>query len=910
MKLLRYFFAVSIVLLVNGCSNNKSPEELVSDAEKYIKEGNQDAAIIQLKNAISSSPNLANARLMLGQIYLNQSDFSAASKELYRALDIGADRDIAVPILVKANYYQGAYEELDTVIKKYGELGAQATSSVALFSYLSKLRLSDSDIGLEEYKGKLLGDDLVIAEVNHAYAKGELEQALELTASYQQDPHEQIEKQFILGAIHYRMNNFQEAESLFKTILSSMPSLHYVRFLLIESQLALGASKDAQENVAKLLKVNASNPYVNLLNARALFQNAEYKEALPFASKAIQNGMNTDLANLIAGVSAYKSGQMEHAYRYLGRAVKSLPLEHIARKLLAEVQLSLGYTEEAKHALEQFKKYELYDANLFSQTGVQLALEGDVDAAKSFMGKANAIDQNNALNLLRAGMLKVATNDMNGIADIEASLEKDQNVQEARLFLVEAHLQNNDPQAALKVAEEWIKTDPASGKALKGLVYWRQGEKQTAEREFKEALEHDETHLGAGQYLLNLYERDERYAEALAVGKKILTAHPDNLLQMANLVRLFYLAGQKDKLAPYFEQRMAEHPDIMNIKYGAALAYRALNTPEKAVELLKPQLANLNEYGYMILGDANLQLRDLDEAREIYSKWRSNEKTNIQSWLRSIGVEEIDRKLDAATRLTDEALSYFPNASSLQLLKLNFLTQMNRLKDANDLLSSLRRADIKSVYLNKYAGELAIASKSYENAEELLSTFYQDKPSFSSAVLLAKALEGTGKVDEAATLLEDAFDRSEKSGVERHILAEFYLHNNRYEDAAKHYREVLAEYPKHLVALNNMANIQVELGQYTDALVYAEKAHEVAPKMPEILDTLGWSLYKSGEFPAAQNRLEEALSVSPNNTAIQLHLAEVLISRSEHIKARMLLNKINAVSDKERAALAQLRAKM
>ena len=104
-KLAASAVVVSSVLLLTGglasCSRGDSPEQLVAEAVKYQKQGDRKAAIIQLKNALQKKPDDAEARFLLGSIYIETGEALSAEKELRRAAAISClqcNRVVAVVV--------------------------------------------------------------------------------------------------------------------------------------------------------------------------------------------------------------------------------------------------------------------------------------------------------------------------------------------------------------------------------------------------------------------------------------------------------------------------------------------------------------------------------------------------------------------------------------------------------------------------------------------------------------------------------------------------------------------------------------------------------------------------------------------------------------------------------------------
>ena len=95
--------ALSVLLTFSliGCSG-KAPDEHLAAALEFRAEGQHDAAIIELKNAVQQAPKNAQFRFELGNTYMQISDFESAEKELGKALELGFDANQVFPLLSAA----------------------------------------------------------------------------------------------------------------------------------------------------------------------------------------------------------------------------------------------------------------------------------------------------------------------------------------------------------------------------------------------------------------------------------------------------------------------------------------------------------------------------------------------------------------------------------------------------------------------------------------------------------------------------------------------------------------------------------------------------------------------------------------------------------------------------------------
>ena len=106
---------VSAVLLltcgISACERFKSADSLITEAKQYQQKGDISAAEIQLKNALQKNPDNAEARLLLGKIYLDAGNAESAENEFHRALTAGTPPDQVRPLLAQALLKESQYQK-------------------------------------------------------------------------------------------------------------------------------------------------------------------------------------------------------------------------------------------------------------------------------------------------------------------------------------------------------------------------------------------------------------------------------------------------------------------------------------------------------------------------------------------------------------------------------------------------------------------------------------------------------------------------------------------------------------------------------------------------------------------------------------------------------------------------------
>ncbi len=100
---MRNFIFTLALLILAACGGDETSEQYLSRAKGYIAESDYPSATIELQNALKLDGASAEARWLLGKIYLDTGDILAAEKELQRAQDLGWKADDVRPALAIAD---------------------------------------------------------------------------------------------------------------------------------------------------------------------------------------------------------------------------------------------------------------------------------------------------------------------------------------------------------------------------------------------------------------------------------------------------------------------------------------------------------------------------------------------------------------------------------------------------------------------------------------------------------------------------------------------------------------------------------------------------------------------------------------------------------------------------------------
>ena len=299
---------ISTILLgsITACGSEKTAEEYLTAAKVNITDSKNADAIILLKNAVRADLKNAEARMLLGSLYLNMGDAVAAEKELSRAFDLNGDLDNIVPKLLKAFNLQNKSDEILNLIDE----SEQVTPEILLYQAIAYNRLGEKNKAkLSIAQANELSTESIYSQLGEAYLKadssdvdGALENVNKILAT---DPN-LTEALILKGQLHFSKNEYVNALEAFNEYYRLLPQDVQIRIFLANAYVKGKQFEQANEHLDFLLKLMPEHPFANQLKGLVFYQKSDYKQALVHTQKAIQNGLGSMSNLIVAGLSAFK----------------------------------------------------------------------------------------------------------------------------------------------------------------------------------------------------------------------------------------------------------------------------------------------------------------------------------------------------------------------------------------------------------------------------------------------------------------------------------------------------------------------------------------------------------------------------------------------------------------------------
>jgi tetratricopeptide (TPR) repeat protein len=310
-----------------------------------------------------------------------------------------------------------------------------------------------------------------------------------------------------------------------------------------------------------------------------------------------------------------------------------------------------------------------------------------------------------------------------------------------------------------------------------------------------------------------------------------------------------------------------ERPQIAQAQYILATAYLAQQKSDKALAVYRQmtELFPKDPHPSVLIGGVLLGQGQQADARKAFEK--SNEISPDY--------------LPAVERLVD-----------LDLADKQYASAMDRVQRLIDRDPKLAQPWVLRAKIYLAQGDFAHAEPDLLKAIEL-------DPKLEPAYGLLAQLYVASNRQEEATAKLNAFVEKNKTVPALMQLAQIQIQQKNFAAARDAYENLLSVAPNFPLALNNLAVLYSEhLGQVDKAYDLAKRGREAAPNDPSLADTLGWILFKKGDYDNALRLLQESAGKLPNMAEIQFHAGMAHYMMGEEGPARLALQKaVDATAD-------------
>jgi cellulose synthase operon protein C len=898
-------FSSLLLALLMACS--EKPEAMLSSAKDYMAKNDSKAAVIQIKNALQSNPDMPEARFMLGTALLESGDPVGAETELRKALELKHPQDLVIPPLAQAMLAQGQAKKITDELGKT-ELGTPAAKA----NFLTTLASAYAMQGMAEpsqaaLKSALLAEPgyapALIVQARQKAAQQDFDGALALADEVIAKSPKHYEAWKLKGdVLRYAKNQPAEALVAYRKSIEIKPDFLMGQAAVITLLLQQNSLADAGTQIGELKKFSPNHPQTKYLEAQLAFQKKEFLPARDLIQQVLKSAPGNIQALQLAGAVELQLNSTVQAEAYFSKALQAAPNSALARRALVMIYLRSGQPAKAMATLTPGLARDNVDPALFAVAGEVYLQNNDIKKAEEYFTKANQQDPKNAKNRtslaltrMMGGQVDAAFDELHDIASSDSGTTAD-------LALISVHLRRQEFDKALAAIDglEKKQADKPLAANLRGRTLLAKKDVAGARKSFERAVAIDPTFFPAVATLAGLDLADKKPEDAKKRFEAVLAKDPKNAQALLALAELAARTGAaKDEVAKLIGNAISATPTDAaprlllidfhlrnkDIKLATSAAQEAVAAMPDSPEVLDA------------LGRTQLAAGELNQAISSYNKMAGMQPLSPLPHMRLADVHMANKNKDAAAQSLRKALEIKPDLQQAQRGSIMLDVDGKNIQGAISTARTMQKQGPNDAVGYVLEGDINASQKNWDNAATAYRTGLKQVRSPELAIKLHSVLLASNKAAEADKFATTWQKDHPTDAAFKLYLGDGAIARKDYTGAEKLYNAVIKIQANNAVAYNNLAWVTAKLNK-EGAIALAEKANALAPNQPAFMDTLAVLLSDKGDYAKAVELQTKVMTQQPQNALFRLNLAKIHIKGGKNDLAKKELDELAKLGDK------------
>ncbi|MCK6456789.1 MAG: tetratricopeptide repeat protein [Phycisphaerae bacterium] len=906
-----------------------------------------DEAEQLLRNEVKSDPKNADAVVLLARVLVQKKDEEGARDVVEDARKQLPDNRVLEAFAISLDPVQDPKVRKQKMLEFLDREPDPMTRAIQKFTFhINRDELDEARTALDEAE-KVDPNSPVVIEQQFNFAMRRKDWA---TAEKYCDREAKLNTdgtggKLMRGRLAVAKGEFSPAIDLYKQALDAYPTNSIGWTLLAEAYLSAGRRGEARDTLERAIKLNPANGFANRMLGGLALEDGDKARAKALFEDALAQMPNDPFCQaqlqLIREEEDPKSGITARE-----EAAKKNPEDYRNLMALAKLYAKTGEPAKAEDCLKRvlsanrddlrfaFRSAEIFAKDLDRPAeGEAILLEllrsTDDKEKKSRIATLTAkfyqdleIMQNAERYFLLAASLSPGAMTTQNVGEFYVQTNRPRDAldwyEKARDLardlpseligierrIIQSLILLRDKKRCEGELEKYIAKYPndEQGLQLKGLFYLQMGDMQQAEKAFMQQLEKQPDSALALWQLGALHMMRNRWELAIEELSKSKAFRPNdfNYDHRIALARALIGTGRVDEGLNELQTILRDKPDAQNVAAVLVDEYLQLKPPRysDAESLIVTYMRRYpDDYKWpMLLGKVGVSSGDLNKAATAYRRATEISKfaaVPTMSYLSALEggkqhdqiIEFVTKALPAARRrrlpMAVAALgkAYAAKGDEQAAIE-QFGAAMELARDDFEAYRFIALTMSTSLGADK---ALAYAQKQSD----------ADKNNVERLKILMHLLFSNNKNEEALAIGDRIVQLSDRDddllfGMIGQAIILGRLERN--DEARKKYEGVLELDPSNTIALNNLAYILADvLKRPQEALPYAEKAENLAPRDANTLDTYGWVLAENNRLADAEGTLLRALDVNAQSVAANYHLGIVYKRMNNVTDARQRL---------------------
>jgi putative PEP-CTERM system TPR-repeat lipoprotein len=894
---------VCAALLLAAC-DAKSPAALIASGKDFAAKRDYPAAIIQFKAALQLDLTSNEARVQLGKALLDSGDPTAATVELTRALEGKAPTNEVLPSLAAALVQSVSYKKLVTA---YGETVLQDRQAQA--DLKTQVAMAWAALG-DRARSEAAIAAALSAVPGHASAsilnarmlagQGKFDEAVALVDEVLSKEQANPEAWLLRGELlNFHKRDAKAAEAAFQRAIASRNGFIAAHSAVIALRLRQRDVDGAKAQAEKLRQVAPNHPHMVLVDAQLAYASGQHGRARELAQALLRVYPDHEDALVLAGAAESKLGSPVQASAHLNKVLNLSPGLDGARLNLAEVEIKLGQYTKALATLKPLLTSQPPLPGAFALAGDAELRLGNAVVAERHFTQAARLDPADVRLQTAAAVSRMSTgNAAQGLSELEAiaKASKETYADEA---LFAARVKRREFDAALQVLDglERKASAKAAHHEMRGRVHLARKDFRAARGALEQALQLDPALYAAVASLAYLDLLENKAAQAMQRIQAVVAADPRNTVALVALAEMKARNGAPVvEVKKLFADAVAASPSDPEPRLKLIEFNLRKRQYKDALAAAQDALAALPGNVRILEAAAHAQTTagNLEQAANTYRRLAAAIPDSAVPYLRLGEVYSVSGLRDQALAAISKALEIAPDLAEAQVALINALLSSGRPTSA--LEYAVRRKQAKPGQPSGYSLEALYHARRNDN-NAALAALREGALRTNNSELAGKyfsLLLKTGRTADADRFGAGWIKQHPEDAAFEYLLSVADIARGDLRTAESRLRRVVAAYPNNVLALNNLAWVLVTSGR-GGALPYAQRAVDLEPDRPELMDTLALALEADKQLGPALDMQKRAVEFAPDNHGLRLGLARLALASGDRSLARDELKRLQAL---------------
>lgn len=452
---------------------------------------------------------------------------------------------------------------------------------------------------------------------------------------------------------------------------------------------------------------------------------------------------------------------------------------------------------------------------------------------------------------------------------------------------------------ALEEVKEVIAMDPDSIEAylLLGGIYSSLSEYERAEQSYRHILKLNPEEAEASLSLGSVLAEQKRYVESLRIFQKVAENHHEGYSALAYyyMGRVNFQMEKKKQAIDNFKKSLKIKPDFADAALSLAKIQYSLGYQDQSIKGLayfqktfgpEAEVAKLLSRFYE-------ESKEYDKAYEQYEivVKADPEQLNILAKMAFVSLEQ--KKYSRAIKELEKILTISPDSDKIRFFLAVTYEEVGKEQKA---AQEFRKIPKNSSFYDEAIARLVqfyTAKKDLQGAKNIALSAIRNRPDMPKLYYVYSSfINNEDHHREIINLLVKVTQKFSENSELQFLLGTFYDKVNNKQKVISHMKKAISLDKQFVRALNYLAYTYAEMEMELDmALELAQRAIQLKPKDGHIKDTLGWILYKQGDYEGAVKALESAYRLNSTESIIAEHLGDAYYQYSHPHKAKKMYRK-------------------